>query len=133
MRNFLYRMREGLIRFMQGRYGSDKLNLVLILVSLALNIICMFFRRVPGLYITVSILAEVPLLLALFRTFSRNIPKRQAELRKYEQLMARIKGSKTHHIYKCPGCGQKIRVPRKNGVKVEIRCPKCGQTFVKKI
>lgn len=34
-------------------------------------------------------------------------------------------------IYKCPTCGQKIRVPRGKG-KIQITCPKCRGQFIKR-
>ena len=77
-----------------------------------------------------------------YRMFSRKIYQRAAENQKFlqkEQIartwLTRKKNaliqSKTHHIYKCPGCKQKIRVPKGRG-KIEIRCSKCGTKFIKK-
>lgn len=39
--------------------------------------------------------------------------------------------NRAFRIYSCPTCGQKVRVPRGKG-KIEIRCPKCQTTFVKR-
>ncbi len=38
---------------------------------------------------------------------------------------------KTHKIFKCPNCAQKIRVPKNRG-KICIKCPNCRIEFIKK-
>lgn len=38
-------MREKLYRFMQGRYGTDKLNQFIFYVELILLVLSLFFRR----------------------------------------------------------------------------------------
>ena len=39
---------------------------------------------------------------------------------------------KTHKIMRCPGCGEKLRVPKGAG-KINITCPHCGTKFIKKV
>ena len=129
-------MREKIYRFMQGRYGNDQFNRFLMILALVLCVLSLF--RVPFAYL----LGIACLAYAYFRMLSRNIYKRRAENSVYMKYEYRIKQKlatwkrdmkqrKTHHIYKCPSCKQKIRIPRGKG-KIEIRCPKCNQTFIRR-
>ena len=130
-------MREKLIRFMQGRYGMDYLGRFTIILGLAAIILSMFIDSA-----ILSILAWACIIYAYFRMFSRNVRKRYDENVRFLNKTAKIRGffksqknlmaqRKDYHIYTCPGCKQKIRIPRGKG-KIEIRCPKCGTTFIKK-
>lgn len=130
-------MRERLYRFMQGRYGSDQLNRFIMLVSLLLLVISTF----TGMKI-LYLVGLAGLFYAYFRMLSRNLYKRSAENNIYLRYEYRVKQffatwkrdqsqRKTHHIYKCPSCRQKIRIPRGKG-KIEVRCPKCGRTFIRR-
>ena len=76
------------------------------------------------------------------RMFSKDLSKRSAENQWYlkKEMKVRgwwqrkkkaIAGRKEYKIYKCPKCGQKIRVPRHKG-KIAIRCRKCGEEFIRK-
>lgn len=130
-------MREKLMRFMQGRYGADaftKCLMVLIVVSMVFAMILK-----SDIFYVVSL---VLLVYSYFRMFSKNHNKRYAENQKYLAVFNTIKYTfqkekgvvsqkKTHHIYKCPACKQKIRVPKGKG-KIMIKCPKCNKEFLKK-
>ena len=48
-----------------------------------------------------------------------------------QKKIREIKQLKEYHIYKCPNCKQKLRVPRGRG-RIAIRCRKCGTEFIKK-
>lgn len=132
-------MRDKFFRFMQGRYGVDQFSRFLLGVALVSIIISIFTRGYLGnLLNTIGLLAIV---YTYFRIFSRNIQKRYAENQKYLSITSKIRmrfnreknimaQRKTHHIYSCPGCGQKIRIPRGKG-KIEIECPKCHTKFIK--
>ena len=132
-------MRDKFIRFMQGRYGVDQFSRFLLGVALVSIIISMFVRGYFGTLLnTIGLLAIV---YTYFRIFSRNIQKRYGENQKYLSVTSKLRmrlnreknimdQRKTHHIYTCPGCGQKIRIPRGKG-KIEIECPKCHTKFIK--
>ncbi|MBR3231854.1 MAG: hypothetical protein IKF75_04170, partial [Lachnospiraceae bacterium] len=42
------------------------------------------------------------------------------------------KDRKTYRYFKCPGCGQEVRVPKGKG-RIRITCPKCHQSFEKTV
>lgn len=121
----LRRLGEKFRRFMYGRYGSDKLNLFLLGLGVVLCLVGSFTR----LYL-LGLIAYVPLVLAIFRMYSRNIPKRQRENRRFLQTFAGLR-DRQNRYFSCPRCRQKVRVPRGKG-KIVIKCPACGERFQKK-
>lgn len=162
--------------FMAGRYGVDQLSIGLFIFYLVI----WFIERMGGWW-WMAFLTGAIILLIFFRTFSRNIPKRQAENQKFLSMLASVKGffqrtpkdpqkqyerehkkqeeraqrqaaereyarqreaeakrraelaaeRKTHRRFRCPQCGQEVRVPKGKG-KIKIRCPKCGNEFIEK-
>ena len=134
-------MKEKLMRFMEGRYGSDQFSQFLLVVGLISLVVSMLLNgnAVGNVFYLLGLLV---LIYCYFRMFSRNVSKRYAEnesylaktsgIRRFFQKQKNLmQQRKVYHIYKCPGCKQKIRIPKGKG-KIEIRCPKCGATFVKK-
>ena len=130
-------MKEKFMRFMYERYGMDSLGRCLIITALVMILLSNFTRSR-----FLSLLSWALIIFAYYRMFSKNIYKRSAENQKYLNKTYKLRcwfgrqknmlaQRKTHHIYKCPTCKQKIRVPRGKG-KIEIRCPKCSTTFIKK-
>lgn len=133
------RLRESFARFMYGRYGVDHLGRFLIYFSLVLMIINLFAGS-SWLYW----LALIVLGYAYFRMFSKNTNKRYYENVKYLELKNRVVGwfrgkgfgsyksqDPTKKIFKCPGCRQKVRVPKGKGT-ILITCPKCKRQFQKR-
>lgn len=134
-------MKEKFIRFMQGRYGVDQLSKFLLLLGLiAVVISSMFINNVVG--VIFYILGWALVVCCYFRVFSRNVQKRYAENQAFLAKTYRVRSffqrqkniwqqRRVYHIYTCPSCKQKIRIPRGKG-RIEVRCPKCGATFIKK-
>lgn len=129
-------MKDKLQRFMWGRYGIDRFNRFL----LAFAFICLILSMlgVGFFYAAATVLMGY----AYFRIFSRNTDKRSAENQWYLKWEMKVRGfflkkrrqllqRKEYHIYKCPGCGQKIRVPRGKG-KIAVSCRKCGAEFIRR-
>ncbi len=128
MKNFLQKLRAGLDRFMQGRYGMDRLSSVLLWTSVVLALIAMLLPGTVGLVFT--LLAYLLMGTAVFRALSHNTYKRYLENRRFLQLWDQLK-DREHRYYSCPKCHQSIRVPRGKG-KIAITCPKCRERFIRK-
>lgn len=123
-------MKQRIARFMYGRYGIDKLCRTLVTVALILLVMSTFARSNLLYFLSLGVLVY-----SYYRAFSKNIQARYKEAMAYERFKGRIKGipqrirdMKTHKIFRCTGCGQRIRIPRHKG-NVEITCPKCKNVF----
>lgn len=130
-------MKERMQRFMAGRYGNDQLNQFIFIVAIISMVLEIITRQ--SLFYTLTL---VLLILAYVRVFSRNINKRYEENMKFLQrkdaILNKFRKQKyyaaqrrNYHIYMCPQCKQKIRIPKGKG-KISITCPKCRTSFIKK-
>ena len=129
LRNFFMKISAGLRRFMEGRYGTDRLNTAILVVGVAAALIRLFFSQ-PAVNLALWLISYAMMFWAIFRMLSRNVYKRYQENRKFLQLIDRIK-DRQHRYYDCPKCHQTVRVPRGKG-KIAITCPKCKEKFVRK-
>ncbi len=118
-------------RFFMGRNGPDHISLTAMIAA------CIIMLIPYGVYAALALAAY-----AFIRMFSKNVEKRRAENYKFVMFMRKIKTSvnnffagfkksKTHKIFSCPKCGQKLRVPRGKG-RINITCSNCAYKFIKK-
>ena len=129
IRQFIQRLGYGLRTFMVGRYGTDKLNMVILSAGLAACLVSAFVDSVKVNLLLTGVSYGL-MIWALYRSFSRNTYKRYQENRKFLQFFDRLK-DREHRYYDCPKCRQMVRVPRGKG-KISITCPRCREKFVKK-
>ena len=125
-------VRGWLSRFMAGRYGGDQLNLFLIALYLVLYVVGLFTR-----ILLLELIGTVVLVVSLFRTLSRNVERRRAENARFLQAVRPLQRwwtsahDKEHRYFKCPNCGQQMRVPRGKG-RITVHCRACGAAFEEK-
>lgn len=118
--------------FWQKHPGLDFYSLFWLLLFLLLALL-------GRLYLPLYIPAAIVLVYLLTRVFSKNEEKRNMEnarflalLRAIGQWFRRRKRALTpdreYYYFKCPNCGQPMRVPRGLG-KVQITCRTCSSQF----
>lgn len=133
-------MRERFEKFMEGRYGMDELSRFTDIAALILLIVSLFIKGSTGRIL--FYIAAVLIIWSYLRIFSRNTQKRYAENERFLSLTGRIRSgfsdrrrrkqqNKIYRYFNCPGCGQRVRVPRGKG-KICITCPKCREEFIRK-
>ena len=115
--------------FMAGRYGTDRLNMVILSVGLVASLLSVLIKFAP-VNLALFLLSYGMMFWAIFRSLSRNTYKRYQENRRFLQLTGRMK-DREHRYFDCPKCRQMVRVPRGKG-KISITCPRCREKFVKK-
>ena len=139
------RLRNWMANVMRGRYGergTDEFSRFLTVIAFVLIVASLLFRKVRIVYTVSYWLVLLLLIYSYVRIFSKNIAKRQRENDLYlkfrynrSAFFAELKRDrqekKTHKIFYCPGCRQKVRVPKGKG-RISIRCPRCGNEFIKK-
>ena len=122
-------------RFMTGRRGVDALSFTLMGAYLVLLVLSSFFGgRV------LRLLSLICALLAFYRTLSRQVDRRRAENDKFLETVQPIirwynvrkcrRQDKDHCYFKCPSCGQQLRVPKGKG-HIQVTCRSCGASFEK--
>ena len=121
-------------RFMIGRNGRDELQITVLYASFILYAFAGLLDKLFP-FPLFRIIGWLGVVYSIYRFCSKDISRRREENRKFLQeiefLKLRISVRKTHKIYRCKGCGRKIRVPRGKG-KIAITCPKCKERFVRK-
>lgn len=117
--------------FFQRHPGFDLYSLFWLLVFLVLFFLGRFF-------LPLWIPAGVVLVYLVIRLLSRNQEKRQMENARFLALFRAVfrwfrrrrvlQTDKEYYYFKCPTCGQSMRLPRGLG-KVEITCRSCASRF----
>ena len=113
------KFRDKFIRFMYGRYGADELYRFTNIVFFVLVLVNCFVRT----WIIYVMLLGI-LMWQFSRLFSRNIPARQRENRKYlsmrnaftgffKRTYMRIRDYRSFRYRRCPSCRATLRLPAK--------------------
>ncbi len=129
LRQFSMRLSAGLRSFMTGRYGTDKLNMVILSAGLVASLLSVWISA-PGWNLLLFVLSYGLMIWAIFRSLSRNTYRRYQENRKFLQFFFRLK-DRDNRYFDCPKCRQMVRVPRGKG-KIAITCPRCKEKFIRK-
>ncbi len=139
-RDYIIKFNNFMYTHMQGRYityGYDALSKFLLGLTFILMFVNIIARSSIIGYIIIALI-----IYSYYRLLSKNIPQRYKENEQYIRIRNRVvvffknfrynfDQARHYHIYRCPSCSQKIRIPRGKG-NIMVRCPKCGTEFRKR-
>ena len=122
---------------MMGRNGVDELARFESIFVWVLLLVSIFSRMWIFDLLAMALIGHM-----YFRILSRDVSKRYEENQKYvnfrynavvkwDKKKKRIAQRRNYRFYKCPMCRQEVRVPKGHG-KIQITCPKCRETFIKR-
>ena len=134
MKDFFSRLNDSVRKFMTGRYGTDEYAQFLLTVTLVLCILTLFIRNWVMYLLTALAFAW-----SYYRILSKDFERRREENERFRALESRFgrwcrvqkrkfDGRREYRFFKCPNCGQQVRVPRDKG-RIRITCPKCHTQF----
>jgi len=97
---------------------------------------------IPVVGFVFPFLALLIMFWTIFRSYSKNIPRRRRELEVYLKIKRKPQNArklrknkkrdkKTHCYFKCPTCKAVLRVPRGKG-EIIVTCPRCNGRIPKK-
>lgn len=152
--------RQSLYRFMQGRNGQDALGKAALIASLIILVVSSFTRS-GILYLAAIFVLGYAYFRIMSKNIQKRYYENQRYLDLIGKIKGFFSGDRStvdmktgygrnasgntrssnfwkrekadpgYRIYKCPSCGQKTRVPKHKG-RIEITCPRCRNSFIKR-
>lgn len=130
----MWKIRQAIASFMYGRYGIDRLYWVLLGIWFVLSVGNMFV----GSFI-IALLEMAVMVLAIWRTMSRNIYQRRRENEQLTKCINSVNGAFSltgqrirdigrKRYRKCKTCKAVLRLPINRGSHT-VRCPRCAREF----
>lgn len=143
LKKYIVMFRTDMTEAMSRRCGLDELNYFILLIGFIYIAAALFIPKWVFLLI-----GAILFVLCCLRAFSKNLDRRLKENALYMKYMGgmvklirrwkvciqmKFKTLKDaqYAYFVCKTCGQIVRVPKGRN-KVNIRCPKCNSTFIKR-
>ncbi len=134
MKDIFEKLGDRIRTLLAGRCGMDHFSRFLVVAALIFYILSLVLRS--GL---LYLLAAFGITLCWLRMLSKDFGKRTAENERFlaaanavraaaEREKQRLDGRRYYRYFRCPACGQEVRVPKGKG-HIRITCPKCRTQF----